>query len=406
MNRLILSTLLLCVGVVLTAQRYSTGELQLTNGRVLTGQVAIPTWDFAPTYVLYRNSATDVPVQYGPAEVALLKVEERRYRGAVVQVERSASKLDNLRQGKEWQFTTDTLLLQYVVEGDRPLWVVRQVAGNDQYYIAGPNGAPELLRFKRYLKSSLKERSSVRERRDFVSQLANYLTDCPAVRSGLQELAYTERSLLGLFRLHAGCLGESLTVLSDAKGKAVRTRLGGGMNVVQHRIVSDGDRRRSLYSGSGRVRPMVFLSIDVIPKMGRSSLFFTHDIVLLHTGNLPGRVSGRTAPEDVLSVTHLQYAFLVAGDIPNGELRGAHIGLGLSVGFSVGDDEKIKQADLKTAAGETALLAQFGYRVDRLTFTLRGSYGSGMIGIDGTRTSSTKVALGATYTLSEHRSAE
>ena len=105
-------------------------------------------------------------------------------------------------------------------------------------------------------------------------------------------------------------------------------------------------------------------------------------------------------------MTHLQYAFLVAGDIPNGELRGAHIGLGLSAGFSVGDDEKIKQADLKTAAGETALLAQFGYRVDRLTFTLRGSYGSGMIGIDGTRTSSTKVALGATYTLSEHRSAE
>ena len=416
-NSLFLVGALLLSSLSATGQRYYSGSIQLTDGRELNGQVAIDSWDQNPTYVLYRADERAEPVRYEPTQVPLLRIEERRYRGAVVEVEHSAAKLDDLRQGKDWNLTTETLFLRYVVEGDRPLLVVEQPVALDQYYMLGADGEPVLLRYKRYLKEAKLELSSVRERRDFVLQLSDLLQDCPEVRTALQGIEYKERDLLAALNADAGCRGAAPPVRLTARKSVRQLRLGGGVNLTDHVFTGVGNQGSAVYQGSPLARPSFLLALDIIPKGGRSNLTFTNEFSLIVTANQPTKIAGQTAEGDPVGLVYLRYSLLFTNNPTARGDSGFLFGVGPVVGGRlIANDGTNRSAAVRnldfmftstrlvsfdTARGELGAAVLAGYVRDRMRLALRIELLSGGYSIPVARSNTQRYSLLFSYRLKE-----
>ena len=288
------------------AQVYYPAKLVLRTGETLSGEAAIRSFDQSSRKVQYRSAPGQATRTYSALEVDRLIIAGRPYRGGVVQLERSPYRHEELRQQAEWQYTQDTLFLETVLTGDRSLYRVGMIGAQDLYYIPNDAGGYELLRYKRYLKTSPKELSTVRERRDFVLQLSNYLTDCPGVRAGLQGIAYEEAALKRLFNAHARCTNTEITTVSRVTGGKAKVRLIAGVSSSRLTVLTGSTATRSAYRGTALARPTAGLGIDYIPKQGRSNWMLSGEFVYTGVGQQPTRLGSQTSNLDPFSIGYFE----------------------------------------------------------------------------------------------------
>ena len=380
------------MGHTARAQDYFPGELTLRDGTTRSGQVALEGNSVLTGKVRLRTGESETPTTYSATEVDRLTIDGQHYRGGVVEVEQTRYDLGSLTQEKEWQLVTDTVFLRTVVSGDRALYVLDRVAGADQFYVPDGAGGYTLLRYKRYLKTADLQLSSVRERRDFVRQLADYLTDCPGVRADLQKLDYELRALRRLYTADARCRGVELQVQEKRKW-VKRVRAGGGFNLTDHNFQEYNGRGGPIYEGSGRPRPTAFIGVDLLPDGGRSTIGLSNEVSIVNTSNQPVRIVGRAVDGDPVQLTYLKYSFLVQGYPATREGQSLLLGIGFSAGLKIGESGGIDRAarvydfvgivdpfidiPFGTRDDEYAGLLQVGYRFGNYIVEARGELATG-----------------------------
>ena len=330
--RFLLLLILTVGGGRLEAQVFYPATLVLQSGEQLSGEAAVRSFDKNIDRVQFRG-APEQPIRTYPAlEIDRLTIAGKSYRGGVVQLERSPRRYDYLRQQADWQFTQDTLLLETVLSGDRALYRVRLIGALDLYYIPNAAGGYELLRYKRYLKTSRNELSIVRERRDFVLQLSQYLNDCPEVRAALQGLKYEEAAIKKLYAAHGRCAGTEISAVDEMAGGKIKTRVTAGVAFSHLSVYAINRATQRAYRGTPLPRPTVGLGFDYVPKQGRSNWMASGDLVYTSVGHQPTQVGNRTKDLNPINIGYFEVMLTGRARSPVNEHTYVLTGLGLVLG--------------------------------------------------------------------------
>lgn len=182
----------------------SSGYVIQTNGDTLSGFIDYRNWGKNPKQVTFKASKSANAIGYTPLDIVEFGVADECYKGAIVQTEISPFRTNELTNDKEPNFRTDTVFLQTMIQGPKSLFHYKTQAGKDQFYIEENDNYTFLLQ-KKYVKE-VRGKRTMAENKAYLSELLNYLDDCPTINAKIKELKYTKKELEKLFVAYYDCI--------------------------------------------------------------------------------------------------------------------------------------------------------------------------------------------------------
>ncbi|MEQ8707002.1 MAG: hypothetical protein RIC19_23925 [Phaeodactylibacter sp.] len=205
-----LAVLLLLIPDIAQAQQsFRPGKIEKVDGKVLNGLIAYGNASANPEKFQYKAGG-DEPVQvFYPLDIRSVSVEGDRFVSAVVDREKSSMNRENMGFSEEPVLERDTVFLKVFYDGGKSLFHLRDNYGKDQFYIKEA-GTYELLIYKKYLVEVSGGSNVVAERKTYLKQLENYLSECVAIVQGIAKTDYTINSMRSVFDAYYQCMdGES-----------------------------------------------------------------------------------------------------------------------------------------------------------------------------------------------------
>ena len=205
----VLTALLLFPTWVFGQQNYQPAKITTLAGDTLRGFVDYRGWDKNPRTITFKATEQAPAQTFRPLDIQGFSVQNEQYKGAQVVIETSPASLADLPDSPTPTFRPDTTFLLGVVTGSRSLY--QYSTGFREYFYIEQQGKFDLLVYKRFKLPS--SNTIVRFNTTYREQLAQYLTDCPAIEQQLKTVGYIANSLQKLFTNYLTCTHQPAVIL-------------------------------------------------------------------------------------------------------------------------------------------------------------------------------------------------
>ncbi|MCB2218787.1 MAG: PorT family protein [Bacteroidetes bacterium] len=196
--------------VVIGQDNFLPGYVVNMEGDTLQGDIHFADWDKNPKVIRFRNTSNSEVYNFTANNIKSFGVSDVVYRSAIVEIEISPIRLQELDHDPTYKFRKDTVFLKMLVTGEKELAIFIEAMGKTQLYTREGSGY-QLLLFKEYLKEvdGLNQKA---ENSKYKGQLILYLSDCQSITDIVKDAQYTENSIARVFQHYADCTGEELHV--------------------------------------------------------------------------------------------------------------------------------------------------------------------------------------------------
>ncbi|HRE51733.1 MAG TPA: porin family protein [Flavitalea sp.] len=229
MRTLLLLTVLLLISSLIPPvygqKTFDPGYVVGLQGDTVKGYINYRDWTAAPKQIIFRESLNGADVVYTALDIRSFLVDEKFYAGAIVQVDRTPTRISELSYSPEYNFVADTVFLEGLMVGERSLFYYRDKDGLDHFYIQ-KEGNYLLLLFKKYFKDSPSQNinRAVVSDNAYISQLINYLDECPGLHSRITKANYNLNSMLDLFKGYYDC--RNLDAMHQRQKEKIKAKFG------------------------------------------------------------------------------------------------------------------------------------------------------------------------------------
>jgi hypothetical protein len=308
----------------------------------LRGFVKYLNWSKNPESVQFKPTLESTEQVLGLQDISGFFVHNEHYVKALVKVDDTSTKIEELTYSREHQTHEQTVFLRALVTGPKSLYYFR--GKKDNFYIAQGNSTYELLVNYRY-KIELNGGENTITVDSFKGQLSNYLADCQEVTGKTRTLAYSNSSLIKFFNAYySACSSTKALVKSKADsftfrfgavlgGSASKYHFGGGFAFWL---------RKPDFSVS--YRPTIGVSADIGLPRTRKRMSIYNDLLFVSTKmkavvfNEPGS-SQDTKSEVTMGYDCLKLSTLFRYKFPI-QSGGVFVNFGISNGFRVDDTNR------------------------------------------------------------------
>ena len=241
MKKIFLFTILsLCVCPLFAQIHFEKGYFVDNDNHRVDCWIKNVDWRFTPKQFdcqLTENGQTLTKFAKDVTEFGILN--EPKFVKAIVQIDLSDQSVKNLDEDGLPHFTTDTLFLKVLVEGEAKLYVHQKPSYQYFFYKLKENKTEPLV-YKQFLKDA----RTATENTQFQTQLMQFVY-CPKTSNyNINGIKYNEKELIKYFETYNSCFNTtilSLKKLSNAGKKQIfNFKITGGVN-SSHCIVSYGE---------------------------------------------------------------------------------------------------------------------------------------------------------------------
>jgi len=191
--------------------------LTVTND-TLHGFIDYRNWEKNPVKIDFYRTQKDMATSYSPVEIQSFMVSGETYKSAIVTLDESPYRTENLKEEVKFNYVTDTVFLLNLINGEKKLYSFMDINGKAHFFITN-NSALELLFSKRYLKKDDEGHLTVAQNKKYVGQLNIYLQKCSTIQGQLKELKYERNDLVKLFQYYYECTNTKMVSENKATSK-------------------------------------------------------------------------------------------------------------------------------------------------------------------------------------------
>ncbi|MBC5991315.1 outer membrane beta-barrel protein [Pontibacter cellulosilyticus] len=241
-------TLILTIlSITVFAQRNLVPGYYITkSGEKVEAQVNDLNWDRNPTFVEVMK---DGKLQrLGMADIQGFGISSGdMYDVFVVDVDKSPTKLNDIKPNSQPLIERDTVFLRAVVKGAASLYYLKDENAKEHYYIRKGDEQPAELIY-RITKYESNGKMGYTKLPIYRGLLSSTLTDCPDVTNKLSKLNYNRKSLSDFVEAYNQCIGTNGFVYkSYDEGTKWNIAVTGGLTYSTLKF--SGSESRSLYNG-------------------------------------------------------------------------------------------------------------------------------------------------------------
>jgi len=379
----ILMSGLLTVESTFAQKNIQPGYIVNLSNDTVRGFIDYKNWDKNPDKIDFYTSAETAATEYQPVQLKSFAVSGETYVSAVVEMDDSPYRTEDLKEGIKYNIITDTVFLLTLVKGEKSLYYFMDNKAKVHFYIPGSKGF-ELLLFKQYLRrDEITGDLKVAKIVTFAGQLNLYLQDCSSIGTKLKLLKYERKSLVNLFQYYYDCTQKKMLTQNTAVSRTHEIGVLTGVSFTSLKYLSgmpyltDADFPVSTNFSAG-----LFYNILFPRNFGRLSisnevLYNSFLTECYYTDDNNTAVTTRIGLSYIIMHNMVQYKFPMAK--ADFFLKG-----GVSVGFGFNEtnyqkfDETLSQRPSEGEAFNKMSKAYLGVNVgmglDYKKFTLQGRY--------------------------------
>lgn len=224
--------LLACHGAVLSQKKYSHGYIVTQQGDTIQGSVDYRQWTKNPDKINFKTSDGAEQV-HTPLSIRAFAVEGDLYEGAIVDVTD-----DKLQENYAVPIFKDTVFLQTIVQGSKPLYQLRTQQDVLHLYIKTSKGF-EWLIYDRYKTTRPDGHVVVAENKKYLGQLTLYLPGCPATSRKMERTSYQVNEVKQLIAGYYECNGERPAFAAEKAKFTVQFGVVGGVSISSVKFESN-----------------------------------------------------------------------------------------------------------------------------------------------------------------------
>lgn len=374
-------------------EKYLPGYVINLKGDTTIGLIDYRNWKVNPSRINFREKIDNNQIVYKPSDISEFKVKDEIYVSAVVDIETSLIKDEQLSNDPAIHLKKDTVFLQTIIKGSKSLYYYYNY-DRDFFYIKSEADF-QLLKYKRYLKEAGGQ-SSVVQNKAYLGQLAVYLSGCPDVESKLNTTDYIERDINSLFSSYFKCTNGEILFKKEAEKISVNFGLLAGVSITSlefhgsgHKYLLETDYNKSINPSGG-----LFCEFVLPRNQGKWSIY---NELLYSAYNVNGSYEEYTSA-DIYSITSTELGFtylkinnLVRFKYPVGKLY-LFVNGGITNGFIIGETnsksvftkfhtQETTEKDVAledTRQHEMGLIIGLGLKARRYSLETRFETGNGM----------------------------
>ena len=176
----------------------------ITNEKdTIDGFIDFKEWKINPNQILFKKSSSDKGVNYSPINITEFSVSDEIYKSAIVKVEQSSIKTNELSDNPVLKYKTDTVFLQAIITGKKELFFLKDNRGKDHFYIKEGSDYNWLIHKKYY--RDVDGKKLIATNNKYIGQLILYLDNCNSINSILSAATYDQNSLREVFQKYYEC---------------------------------------------------------------------------------------------------------------------------------------------------------------------------------------------------------
>jgi len=222
----------LFVSFVYSQKNFQPGYLVTAANDTVRGFIDYRNWEKNPLKIEFCRSVSETPATYVPFQLKMFTVGNEVYETAIVTMDDSPFKTENLTEGAALNYVTDTVFLLNLVEGSKSLLYFMDSKSKEHFFIRNGQRV-DLLFYKRYLKRDDSGGLTVVEDKRYKGQLILYLQECSSIQLKLSNTSYEKRSLVRLFLEYYKCSGEKIVKQNKAVSKPLEFGVFAGLSFTK-----------------------------------------------------------------------------------------------------------------------------------------------------------------------------
>lgn len=385
MIKLLLPILVLCApGFFIDSlgQNFQPGFIIDLKGDTIKGQIDYKRWDRNPKSITFRQEVQTST--FHPNEIQSFSVESENYQSAIVDVDVSPYKPNDLTQSPEPEYKRDTVFLQSVFQGKKNLFFLKDRNAKKHFYILD-NGFEPLV-YKQYVKyNSGGSAKGILDNTKYKSQLAIFFKDCPDIQPRIERTTYDANSMIKLFTYYHECTNQSIQYSNEHKEAKVEFGILAGATISnlnfdgpdEYQYVVDSRYEASLTPSLG-----FYLDLKLLRSKGLS---ITNDL-FYSSFDIKGNVTPANGTNEINSTFQFQYIKthhqLRVDVLKNKKI---YLGAGVSTGIAIKDEVDILLVSpsiryFTTKDFEFGLLTTAGTQLGKLSTEIKFEISNGVSG--------------------------
>ena len=216
---------------VFSQENYLAGYIVQLNGDTTKGFIDYRNWNRNPDNIFFKQQLSGSITNYTPLTIKEFHVADEIYKSAIIQTEVSSYSLNKLKYDTKLNFKTDTTFLQTMIQGEKSLYYYMNDFEKEQFYIKSDTGY-DLLIYKKYLKADL-GRPMIIENNKYLGQLSLYLMNCASIRSKLESVEYSKKSLESAFVSYYDCVKSNINFQKETEKSITETGVLAGSSITK-----------------------------------------------------------------------------------------------------------------------------------------------------------------------------
>jgi hypothetical protein len=184
----------------------------------------------ATQFQFKENDASKI-VTYTPKQIKYLYLDNQVYMGALVEIEYSPDEMNTfaflktIESDSLFNITKKEVFLKQLVGGTKSLYILTNKDWRKLFYIEDSSQL-KLLRYKRFLN----DKNEIIENNLYKNELNYYFENNSKLASNLEELEYTEKKIVALFRKYYNISKLQYTVVKEKSKTNIRL----GVNLLSN----------------------------------------------------------------------------------------------------------------------------------------------------------------------------
>ncbi|MGX5855843.1 hypothetical protein ACWKW6_19485 [Dyadobacter jiangsuensis] len=252
---------------------FEPGYIVIAPNDTVRGYIDYKSWSRNPETINFKALIGEKTETYGLSDMEGFGVHGENYVKAHVDVNISATEIDNLASSPVPEVVKTVAFLLVVNNGPKGLFYLKDKDGKVQLYIRDKDGPYQLLINHRYLAAN----GQVVNVTYYREQLKNFFADCPGLIADQRMLPYSQQSIGKVFdRFYEKCSSQKAPVASYKPSSSL-IQVGVVAGLSSSKLSFEGPVEPELVNGdfplSNRVSGGVFLNF-VFPRLKqRASLY-------------------------------------------------------------------------------------------------------------------------------------
>jgi hypothetical protein len=343
-----LSLITLCVLAFLgvnSQSNFKPAYIIKHGGDTVKGSIDYRNWDKNPEKISFRGSSGNTE-DYLPLAINSFYVEGNHYESAIVDVEESATMLQDLGYGHELVFKTDTVFLQKLIDGSKSLYGCVLKTSKEQFYIKNDSRF-ELLGYKKYMAQVPPNLYHATNSR-YLNQLSLYCQDCPNAMKFLEGVKYRRKDLVGFFKRYYKCVDRKMNYEYEVDKLRIQSGAVLGYTMTSFKIESEISKYSNIeFSNSSSISGG--LSFDLMSSKGLRKFSFYNELFFSYY-KLNNTTNYYQSENEYSSIAYiLEYSYININNMLRYRFKIGHdktlfINGGLSNGFVISETNKYVQS--------------------------------------------------------------